>query len=130
MTINTSRRSFLKGAGAAVAVLAVGIDPKGALAASTSEAGTAITPFVKIYADGTVKAVIKHFEGGQGTSTGLSTLIAEELNMELSDITFEMAPSDTAVYNNLFFWRAARHGRIDRDGQFVHAISHRRRGRA
>ena len=103
MTINTSRRSFLKGAGAAVAVLAVGIDPKGALAASTSEAGTAITPFVKIYADGTVKAVIKHFEGGQGTSTGLSTLIAEELNMELSDITFEMAPSDTAVYNNLFF---------------------------
>lgn len=103
MTINTSRRSFLKGAGAAVAVLAVGIDPKGALAASTSEAGTAITPFVKIYADGTVAAVIKHFEGGQGTSTGLSTLIAEELNMELSDITFEMAPSDTAVYNNLFF---------------------------
>ena len=103
MTINTSRRGFLKGAGAAVAVLAVGIDPKGALAASTSEAGTAITPFVKIYADGTVAAVIKHFEGGQGTSTGLSTLIAEELNMELSDITFEMAPSDTAVYNNLFF---------------------------
>jgi len=103
MTINTSRRSFLKGAGAAVAVLAVGIDPKGALAASTSEAGTAITPFVKIYADGTVAAVIKHFEGGQGTSTGLSTLIAEELNMELAEITFEMAPSNPAVYNNLLF---------------------------
>ena len=103
MTINTSRRSFLKGAGAAVAVLAIGIDPKGALAASTSETGTAITPFVKIYADGTVAAVIKHFEGGQGTSTGLSTLIAEELNMELADITFEMAPSNPAVYNNLLF---------------------------
>ena len=101
MTINTSRRSFLKGAGAAVAVLAVGIDPKGALAAEGTATG--ITPFVKIYADGTVAAVIKHFEGGQGTSTGLSTLIAEELNMELAEITFEMAPSNPAVYNNLLF---------------------------
>jgi isoquinoline 1-oxidoreductase beta subunit len=103
MTINTSRRGFLKGAGAAIAVLAVGVTPKGTLAAASTEAATGITPFVKIYADGTVAAVIKHFEGGQGASTGLSTLIAEELNMELEDITFEMAPSNPAVYNNLFF---------------------------
>lgn len=103
MTINTSRRGFLQGAGAAIAVLAVGITPKGTLAATGSQGATAITPFVKIYADGTVATVIKHFEGGQGIATGLSTLVAEELNMELDDITFETAPSDPQVYNNLLF---------------------------
>ncbi len=102
MTINTSRRGFLKGAGAAVSVLAVGISPKGAMA-SAARHGAHFSPFVKIYSDGTVAAVVKHFEGGQGPATGLSTLIAEELNMELSDITFEMAPSNPELYNNLFF---------------------------
>ncbi|MCP1337786.1 SDR family oxidoreductase [Futiania mangrovi] len=53
--------------------------------------------------DGTIAAIIKHFEGGQGTATGLSALIAEELNMSLQDIRFEMAPADNARYANLFF---------------------------
>ncbi|MEP3330362.1 molybdopterin cofactor-binding domain-containing protein [Sedimentitalea sp.] len=103
MTINTSRRGFLKGAGAAVAALTIGVTPEGALATADAQAASALTPFIKIHPDGTVVAVIKHFEGGQGVTTGLSTLIAEELNMELSEITFEAAPSDPAVYNNLFF---------------------------
>ncbi|MGY3437041.1 MULTISPECIES: molybdopterin cofactor-binding domain-containing protein [unclassified Marinovum] len=103
MTHKTSRRGFLKAAGAAVAVLAIGVTPKGAFAAATGDTATALTPFVKIYGDGSVVAVIKHLEGGQGTSTGLSTLIAEELNMELADISFEAAPSNPEVYNNLFF---------------------------
>lgn len=103
MNINTSRRGFLKNAGATIAVLAIGVTPKGTLAATSANSATGLTPFVKIYADGTVAAVIKHFEGGQGTSTGLSTLIAEEMNMELDAITFETAPSDPAIYNNLLF---------------------------
>jgi len=100
MTATTSRRGFLQGAASATAVLAIGVTAKGALARAS---GGALTPFVKIGADGTVTAVIKHFEGGQGVTTGLSALIAEEMNMDLSDIAFEMAPSDPAVYNNLFF---------------------------
>lgn len=103
MTVSTSRRGFLKGAGAAVGVLAVGVTAKGALASATAQTGSSVNPFVKIYGDGTVAAIIKHFEGGQGAATGLSTLIAEELNMELDAITFEMAPSNPQVYNNLLF---------------------------
>lgn len=102
MSAQLSRRSFLKTAASAGAVLAIGVDPRGALA-STAQAGGNLTPFVKIGQDGTVAAIIKHFEGGQGTATGLSALIAEELNMGLSDITFEMAPADNARYANLFF---------------------------
>lgn len=102
MTISTSRRGFLAGTGATLATLAIGLDPKGALAA-TSTTGGNITPFLTIAEDGTVTAIIKHFEGGQGVSTGLSALIAEEMNMALEDIQWRHAPSDPTRYGNLFF---------------------------
>lgn len=101
MTLATSRRGFLKSAAAAAAVLYVGARPDGALAAGSAPAQ--LNPFVKIGADGTVTAVIKHFEMGQGPATGLSTLIAEELGVGIEDIRFEFAPSDPARYNNLAF---------------------------
>jgi isoquinoline 1-oxidoreductase beta subunit len=102
MTMNTTRRGFLASAGAALSVFAIGFDPKGALAA-TSATGGNITPFLTIAEDGTVTAIIKHFEGGQGVSTGLSALIAEEMNMKLEDIHWAHAPSDPIRYGNLFF---------------------------
>ncbi|WP_050602048.1 xanthine dehydrogenase family protein molybdopterin-binding subunit [Ruegeria sp. 6PALISEP08] len=102
MTINTSRRGFLKGAAAAGAVLLVGTRPDGALAAASSETAK-FNPFVKIDADGTVTAIVKHFEKGQGPATGLPTLIAEEIGLTMDQIEYEFAPSDPNVYNNLLF---------------------------
>ncbi|MEO1110238.1 MAG: molybdopterin cofactor-binding domain-containing protein [Pseudomonadota bacterium] len=102
MTINTSRRGFLKGAAAASAVLIVGARPDGALAAASSD-GAQLNPFVKIDADGTVTAIVKHFEMGQGPATGLPTIIAEELGVTMDQIEYEFAPSDPQVYNNLLF---------------------------
>ena len=102
MTINTSRRGFLKGAAAASAVLLVGARPDGVLAAASSETAQ-FNPFVKISADGTVTAIVKHFEKGQGPATGLPTLIAEEIGLTMDQINYEFAPSDPQVYNNLLF---------------------------
>ncbi|WP_109313893.1 xanthine dehydrogenase family protein molybdopterin-binding subunit [Ruegeria sp. AU67] len=102
MTINTSRRRFLKGAAAAGAVLLVGARPDGALAAASSETAQ-FNPFVKIDADGTVTAIVKHFEKGQGPATGLPTLIAEEIGLTMDQIEYEFAPSNPQVYNNLLF---------------------------
>ncbi|WP_170343853.1 xanthine dehydrogenase family protein molybdopterin-binding subunit [Ruegeria atlantica] len=102
MTINTSRRGFLKSAAAAGAVLLVGTRPDGALAAASSETAQ-FNPFVKIDADGTVTAIVKHFEKGQGPATGLPTLIAEEIGLTMDQIEYEFAPSDPNVYNNLLF---------------------------
>ncbi len=102
MTLNTSRRSFMKGAAATTAVLMVGTLPDGALAAASGDT-TILNPFVKISADGTVTAIVKHFETGQGPATGLSTLIAEEIGLRMDQIGYEFAPSNPAVYNNLFF---------------------------
>lgn len=100
MTINTSRRGFLKGAAAAGAVLVVGIRPDGALAATGT---TNLNPFVKISADGTVTAIVKHFEKGQGPATGLSTLIAEEIGLRMDQIDYAFAPSNPQLYNNTLF---------------------------
>lgn len=107
MTADLSRRSFLKTA--ATTALLVGFDPTGALARNPKP-GRHLSPFVKIFPDGRVIAVIKHFEGGQGTATGLSALVAEELNMRLQDIGFEMAPFDNGRYANLFFGQQATGG--------------------
>ncbi|MCR9135196.1 MAG: molybdopterin-dependent oxidoreductase [Alphaproteobacteria bacterium] len=107
MSANLSRRGFLKTATAAA--LIVGFNPGGALATGTGP-GVDLSPFVKVFPDGRVVAIVKHFEGGQGTATGLSALVAEELNMRLQDIGFEMAPFDNARYAHLFFGLQATGG--------------------
>ena len=102
MTLDTTRRGFLKGAAAGAAVLLVGTGPKGAVAAGHS-ASTNLNPFVKISSDGTVTAIVKHFEKGQGPATGLTTLIAEELGLRMDQVTYAFAPSNPELYSNLFF---------------------------
>ncbi|MEP4039290.1 molybdopterin cofactor-binding domain-containing protein [Pseudophaeobacter sp.] len=102
MTINTSRRNFLKTAAAATAVLYVGATSKGVSAASGS-ADAMLNPFVKIDSNGSVIAIVKHFEKGQGPATGLTSLIAEELGVTMDQIGYEFAPSNPKVYNNTLF---------------------------
>lgn len=100
MTVHTTRRGFL--ASATAAVLLVGVGPKGVLAAASSRS-TAFNPFVKVAADGMVTVIVKHFEKGQGPATGLPTLVAEELGVRMDQVTYEFAPSNPALYNNLAF---------------------------
>ena len=103
MTTTLSRRDFLQTASAAAAaVLVIGYSPRGVLAAA-SGTGRNLTPFVKIEASGQITAIVKHFEMGQGTTTGLPTLIAEELGVELNEVAVEFAPSDVKRYANLLF---------------------------
>src|SRR5258706_1226074 len=58
--------------------------------------------FVRIGTDNTVTVIVKHLEMGQGTYTGLPTLVAEELDADWSQIRVEGAPADASRYNNLF----------------------------
>ncbi len=103
MTAEFSRRDFLKATSAAAAgALIVGFSPRGVLASQPVEGGN-FTPFIKIDSDGAVTAIIKHFEMGQGTTTGLATLIAEELGVNIDEVAVEFAPSDAARYANSFF---------------------------
>lgn len=57
--------------------------------------------FVRVAPDNTITVVIKHLEMGQGTFTGLATLVAEEMDADWSQIRSESAPADASRYNNL-----------------------------
>ena len=59
--------------------------------------------FLKIGTDNIVTVLSKHFEMGQGVTTGLSTMVAEELGADWSRVRFEFAPADAKIYNNLLF---------------------------
>jgi isoquinoline 1-oxidoreductase beta subunit len=99
-----SRRLFLGVTALSAAGFLVGC---GESKPPTTEAGAAAPAvdaamnwFVRVGSDNTVTVLIKHIEFGQGTATGLSTLVAEEMDADLSQIRVEHAPSDAAKYGN------------------------------
>lgn len=48
--------------------------------------------WIKIHPDDTVTVMVNHSEMGQGITTALPMIVAEELEAEWSQVTFEMAP--------------------------------------
>lgn len=109
---NLSRRQFIKGSAgltlgfvlpAAMTTEAAGAGPGKAgdgLAAAVQFEPNA---FLRIDADNTVTVISKHLEMGQGTYTGLATLLAEELDADWKTVRVEGAPADASRYNNLFW---------------------------
>src|SRR3989440_2974020 len=97
MIINVSRREFFKTSGALV--LAIGVPEVFSQEKAVLEANA----FVRISADSTVTVIVKHLEMGQGTYTGLPTLVAEELDADWSQMRVEGAPADAKRYNNLMW---------------------------
>jgi isoquinoline 1-oxidoreductase beta subunit len=99
-----TRRTAVQG----IAGLVIGLYlPRGLRVASAAPT-TAAPPFapnafVRIGTDNTVTVLIKHIEFGQGPFTGLSTLVAEELDADWSQLRAEHAPSNPELYKNLFF---------------------------
>ena len=107
--VNESRRHFLQaGAGLTLAVYLHG-SHAAAVAAAPGKTGSAAAvefepnAFVRIGEDNTVTVIAKHLEMGQGTYTGLATLVAEELDAAWPQIKVEGAPADAKRYNNLLW---------------------------
>jgi isoquinoline 1-oxidoreductase subunit beta len=105
-----ARRDFLKSAGAAGAVaLTVAFQWTGttrraaAMAAPTADALFAPNAFVKIGADDSITVIAKHLEMGQGSYTGIATVLAEELDADWARVRVESAPADVKRYANLAF---------------------------
>jgi isoquinoline 1-oxidoreductase subunit beta len=106
-----SRRAMLQGA----AGLVIGFHLPGTARAQQSGAAQAFRPdaavsaafapnaFIRIGTDDTVTVLIKHIEFGQGPFTGLSTIVAEELDADWSQMRAEHAPSNPDLYKNLKF---------------------------
>jgi isoquinoline 1-oxidoreductase subunit beta len=100
VTHSVDRRTFLKVGAAAGAALVIEFRflPRGVAAATD---GFAPNAFLRIAPDNTVTVVAKHLEMGQGSHTGLATIVADELDADWSQIRVEAAPSDPTRYNNL-----------------------------
>jgi isoquinoline 1-oxidoreductase beta subunit len=100
----TSRRAFLKGSGAlgGALVLSTYLPLRGAKAATFSDPPQP-NAFIRIAPDDSVTVLIKHLDMGQGTTTGLTTIVAEELDADWGQMRFAFAPADAKLYNNLAF---------------------------
>ena len=104
MTIeNASRRNFLQGV--AGLTLSFCLPAIAAPAAAGKAASVSFEPnaFLRIGSDNSVTVIAKHLEMGQGTYTGLGTILAEELDADWKTVRIAGAPADAARYNNLFW---------------------------
>ena len=106
----TSRRAFLAGAGGLVVAVSLPVKSRAQSGAQTvlggagdAEAVFAPNAFVRVSPDNTVTVLIKHIEFGQGPWTGLSTLVADEMDADWSQIRAEHAPANVELYANAAF---------------------------
>lgn len=107
MTSQVSRRDFVRtglAVGGGLLVAVYGCRPRGE-PGTGGAGGPPFEPnaFVRIGPDGTVTVVAKHLEMGQGTYTGLATIVAEELDADWSKVKVVGAPADAARYANAAF---------------------------
>src|ERR1700680_1939230 len=104
-----SRRVFLQRAGATGLVIGFGwLAPTGGGGALPGGGGGAPGPlapnaFIRVGTDNLVTVICKHHEMGQGNTTGLATLVADELDADWALVRTEYAPSDANLYKNLAF---------------------------
>jgi isoquinoline 1-oxidoreductase beta subunit len=101
-----SRRGFLQVIGLSGAGFMIGcsVDKDSGMAAGPgAKAVTDLGPFVRVGSDNTVTVIVKHLDKGQGVTTGLPTIVAEELDADWSQMRTEFAPADATLYNNLLF---------------------------
>lgn len=106
MNFHTSRRGFLTGL-----IIAVTL-PR--LTRAEGRAGYfnelpntdgdwAPNAFIRVAPENTVTVLVKHIEFGQGPYTGLTTLVAEEMDADWSQMRAAAAPADAEIYANLAF---------------------------
>ena len=90
--VKLNRRQFLQATGAAGGGLMLGF----AFEATAQDAKKMVFPpssFIRIAPDGTTTVMVNRLEFGQGVSTALPMLIAEELDCDWSKVRAELAPA-------------------------------------
>ncbi|MEM8824700.1 MAG: molybdopterin cofactor-binding domain-containing protein [Pseudomonadota bacterium] len=98
-----ARRTFLVGSAAIAGGVAFGVyayrrDPENPLLADLPEGSVAITPYVRIDADG-VTLITPRAEVGQGVTSIQAHLLAEELDVDPHAVRTDPGPASGAYYN-------------------------------
>src|SRR5258708_7522276 len=114
-----ARRDFLKVSTAAGGGLALQlVIPAGALATAASAKGPELTAWIVIGADDGVLIRVARSEMGQGSSTGLPMLVAEELECDWKKVRTEFVSTGEQIRRNRAWGSMATGGsRSIRDSQ-------------
>ena len=101
MSQDLTRRDFVKAGLAAGAGLTLAVSLDGCKEVYPAASGAAFAPnaWIRIGTDDTVTVVVDRSEMGQGVSTALPMLVAEDLDADWATIRYEFAPAN-AAYNN------------------------------
>ncbi|MDQ6433942.1 xanthine dehydrogenase family protein molybdopterin-binding subunit [Mesorhizobium sp. LHD-90] len=100
-----TRRAFLFGAaavagGAVFGYWYVSTPYENPLEGDLAEGEATFNPYVKIAGDNTITVIAPRAEMGQGISTTLAALVAEELDVPLEGLKVEHGPASWAYYNS------------------------------
>ena len=103
---SVSRREFLKSSSSVTGALVISfwLPGGGGRSAFAQQAPAAISPnaFLRIGKDGTCTVMVKHLEFGQGVTTSLPMLVAEELECDWSRVRAELAPAAPEYAHTMF----------------------------
>ena len=112
MTATSTRREFLKTGAVAGGTLLLGFHLPLAAAKANTETAAPFAPnaFIRIDKQGIVTLIIPQVEMGQGIYTGLSMILAEELDASWDKVRVEHAPPDEKLYANPVFFIQATGG--------------------
>ena len=96
-----SRRQVMIGAAGLTFAVALGRPDDASAAAPAAEmTGRRLSPWVSIAGDGTISIMSPATEMGQGSTTSLPLIIAEELDADWSNVRIVPAPPIEAIYGN------------------------------
>ena len=90
--LQVSRRTFLKASAAAGGALCFEIALPGLAEAQGAPTGAEVTAWIVIQPDDLIVIRVARSEMGQGSSTGLPMLVAEELECDWSKVSIEFVP--------------------------------------
>jgi isoquinoline 1-oxidoreductase subunit beta len=96
MSTKLSRRSFLHSAGLAGSILL--LDIRAPLRAADGSVAEVIAGWIRIDPDGALCLLVNATEMGQGAKSGLAQILAEELEVDWSDVRVDFAPIDREHY--------------------------------
>ncbi|MEM8546608.1 MAG: molybdopterin cofactor-binding domain-containing protein, partial [Pseudomonadota bacterium] len=107
-----TRRTFLTASSLGTAGFLVGCGQRSEAPVGSADVAAApvapavqtdLNAFVRVGSDNKVTVIVKHLDKGQGVSTGLPTIVAEELDADWAQMAFEFAPADVTRYANSLF---------------------------
>src|SRR3972149_9257938 len=110
-TVNQSRRDFLKVSAAADGGLMLEFSLPRAMAQGSAQTGE-VTAWIVIHPDDRMVIRVARSEMGQGSSTGLAMLVAEELECDWSKVSYQFASPNEHIRRNRVWGSMATGGSI------------------